>query len=74
MVSSSFSANGFAGGWPADDLGIILIRFADRFCRIRYGGSTIEQFRETSNCSDSQMRKDPLSSTPAVAEADTRQA
>jgi hypothetical protein len=46
--------NGLAGGWPADDLGIILFRCADRFCHIRYGESTIEQFRETSNCSDSQ--------------------
>jgi hypothetical protein len=52
MESSSSSAHGFAGGWPADDLGIILFRCADRFCRIRYGESTIEQSRERSNCFD----------------------
>ena len=61
-MESSFScAHGFAGGWPADDLGIILFRCVDRFCRIRYGESTIEQSRERSNCFDSQMRKGPLS-------------
>jgi len=30
MESSSSSAHGFAGGWPADDLGIMLFRCADR--------------------------------------------
>src|SRR5258708_27133175 len=61
MESSSSSVHGFAGRWTVDHLGIILFRCSDRFCRIRYGQSTIEQSRERSNCFDFSNVEGPLS-------------